>query len=329
MASNLLIYGARSGIQKAIRRGDPRLAKACFDIIWEEPEHRKWLLWRLPVLVFEDCWPMAGELAKAQKENVKLSAEDSKKAWQRFVILLTVARKNQDAAWLWYLAKHGEKNFDNVEFSLMREIVLAIPGDTPGKLPAFVLQEKLREATSRELTDYEKQACHVIEARRISGGMVSDQWNAISAQALIHLRGLPEEGVLGMIEDQRAVYSKLPIRPVTALPWFCFDMHTRPGQLAMRVWLKNHKTRLLNDEERLGTVWFQLTSAELGGMVLPNYNSIGRGAAHWSETIWQREKEESIAGWLGVSVAEMKKQWQANLTKVQELVEWAIRKNTE
>ena len=51
------LYIARSGIQKAVRRGDSALAKQCYDIMYSE--HFKWLLWRMPVLVLRmrGRWP--------------------------------------------------------------------------------------------------------------------------------------------------------------------------------------------------------------------------------------------------------------------------------
>lgn len=333
-ASKLLIYGARSGIQKAVRRGDPALARTCFEIIWEEKEHRQWLMWRLPVLVFEDCWIMAGELAKAREANALLQGEELKTAWLKFILQLAIARKNQDAAWLWYLARHGQKSYRQPEFMLMRDIVASVPNGQPGKLSAVILEEKLREGAGRELYDYEKRACRVVESRR-SGGMVSDQWNAISAQVLIHLRGLPEERVVRMLEEQKRSFAGTSLKMLESLPWFCFDMHTRPGMLAMRVWLKNHKTSLIDDEEKLGTVWFQLTSAAQGPKVLPVTRSCtteahGAGAPSWDECLWEREKLDSIAEWLGVTAPVMANHWERQcLPKVKELVEWAIRKSEE
>jgi hypothetical protein len=47
------ISGCRSGIQKAVRRGDLDLAKTCFDVLWNSREERSWFKWRLPVIVAE------------------------------------------------------------------------------------------------------------------------------------------------------------------------------------------------------------------------------------------------------------------------------------
>jgi hypothetical protein len=57
------LFGARSGIQKAIRRGDIDLAKTCFDLLWSEKSHQTWLKWRITVLVNEESWWLIGELS--------------------------------------------------------------------------------------------------------------------------------------------------------------------------------------------------------------------------------------------------------------------------
>lgn len=327
----LTIYGARSGIQKAIRRGDPSLSKTCFDIIWPETEHRNWLMWRLPVLVFEDCWTMAGELAKAQNNARGLSGDKLREHWLKFIIRLTIAVKNQDAAWLWYIAAKDTKPYPNPEFAAMKEIADRIPDDKPAKLPRVVVDEIISRYATHELTDYELDACSVIEGRRTSGGMASDQWNALAAQVLIHVRGLPEEPVLAMIESQRELYRGDRISTLDSLPWYCFDMHTRPGLMAMRVWLKNYKTSLFCDEDHIMTAWFQFESAKVGPKVLakatkfsPNSSDI----ADWKTSMWLHEKVDSLARWYGVSSQELMQKWGESVGKVEDLVVWALKKSS-
>jgi hypothetical protein len=323
--SATIIYGARSGIQKAVRRGDAALAKTCFDIIWQEAEHRKWLLWRMPVLVFEDCWPMAGELAKAQEKARGLKSGELKQHWLKFVIRLVIARKNQDAAWLWQIAKQGKPHM-HPEFVLMRGIVESVSGDQPGKLPTVVLESKLLAGAGRELTDYEHKACLIVDARRMSGGMVGDQWNAIAAQVLIYLRGLPETEILGMLDRQKTEFAKTSLKRLESLPWYCFDMHTRPGKMANRVFKKNYATRLLCDEDHIDTAWFQFTSAVLGYKVLPDFSKPVDNPT-WKTPIWLSPKEDSIASWYGVPLAELKEHWAQHEQKMKDLVEWAISKS--
>jgi len=249
-----------------------------------------------------------------------------REVWFKFLLRLTIAQKNQDAAWLWYLGVHGKTEYAHPEFTIMRNIAGRIPNDEPAKMPTIVLDKILKESISRELTDYEIQACKAVEARRLSGGMKSDQWNAISAQLLIHMRGLPESEVLDMLENQKQLFRDEKISTLQEIPWFCFDMHTRPGQMAMRVWLKNYKTKLFSDEDRLVTAWFQLESAMVGAKVLSDFSSIVENPT-WKLTQWHQAKLQSLADWYGVTVAEMREHWKEVMPKVKDLVQWAIKKS--
>jgi len=230
---------------------------------------------------------------------------------------------------LWYLAVHGKDDYSDIrEFSVMRHIASRIPGDAPAKMPSMVLADILQRASQRDLSDYERSACRIIEGRRLSGGMVSDQWNALSAQVLIHLRGLQENAVLDMVERQKHFFGSEKIATLQEIPWFCFDMHTRPGQMAMRVWLKNYKTALFSDEEKLGTAWFQLESAMLGAKVLPETCNLSN-AITWRDSQWLAAKLKSLADWYGVSVEELHMHWKRVMPKVKDLVLWAIKKSGE
>lgn len=327
VVTDTVIYGARSGIQKAIRRGEPTLAKTCFDILWDVPAHKKWLLWRLPVLVFEDCWTMAGELAEVQQSVRSLSDSDKKKEWLKFLIRLTIANKNQDASHLWYLALHGGMDFDHKEYGLMESLAEKAGRSKPDKIPYFVVMDFLKNETGIELGEYEEAACKTIDARRTSGGMVSDQWNALAAILLVHTRRLPKEEILQMLDKQKQVYKDEKIGKLSALPIYCFDMHTRPGMLAKRVFLKNHKTKLMFDEDHLDTLWFQAESAMIGTRVKPPHFVLSKNSRpSWKESMWEESKLESLARWYGVSISEMLKHWEQNRQKMFDIVEWAIKK---
>lgn len=326
-ASQLLIYGARSGIQKSIRRGEPSLTKTCFDIICSDPKHEQWLSWRLPVLVFEDCWPLLGDLALMQSIAKGKSKAEKRDLMFRFLIKLAISTKNQDAAWLWFIAAHGKREYEHVEFRAMREIAKFIFDDKPADLPYETVLEILSKYTTRNLTEYEKNACLVAEGRRKSGGMASDQWNALAAVVLIHLRGIEEMCIESMVAEQKKVFSGEKITFLNELPLCCFDMHTRPGLLAMKVWLKNHKTSLLCDNEHLATSWFQLESAKLGDRVKPEFVDYSDQASPTTiQSMWEQAKLEAIANWYGVSVNEMIAHWDEQKGKVFELVRWALTK---
>ena len=333
MPSANFLYGARSGIQKAVRRGDVSLARTCFDTLWPIPEHRKWLLWRIPVLVVEDCWIMSGELAKAQAAAKELSAssDELQRHWLKFIIQLTIATKAQDAAWLWYLAKCESGNpLDHAEWQMMREVVLMVeegnPEVLPSKFPHDRFEAFLRSRVRRELTPYEELAFAAVEARRRTGGMVADQWNCMSAALLIFMRGLPEATVQGMLQNQKGKYAGARVKCVTDLPWFCFDMHTRPGLRAASAFRKREANSLPFDKDKLNGAWFQLTSAKICPQVIGEILD-WRAVPHPNclQTVWLTEKREAIARELGMSLAQLEDYWlNVGEPKMRELIHWAL-----
>jgi hypothetical protein len=322
-----MLYGARSGIQKAVRRGDLSLGKTCFELLWSDKEQQQWFLWRIPVLVFEDCWIMAGELAKAQEGAANLDGESLRNHWLQFYLQLVIAVKNQDAGWMWYLTVHGKKDYSSVpEFAHMKRIVDELPCDTPEALQPSELSRRLKDIKGEmRHTDYEARAIESVEGRRMEG-RISDRWNSIAAQVIITMRGLPEEGVLCMLEEQKAAFADAPARTLDALPWYCYDMHTQPGRLALKVFQKHYATPFLCDEDHIDTAWFQFTSARLGEKVRPVFSEVV-GTPTWDTSMWQLPKEEAIADWYGIPLQVLQEHWQTWEPKMQDLVEWAVKKS--
>lgn len=85
------LYGCRSGIQKAIRRGDLPLAKQCFDALWANKAQRAWLKWRTVAIVQEECSYYLGELAEFLEKK-----SDDEREWRRIFYEVTLTLKNKD-----------------------------------------------------------------------------------------------------------------------------------------------------------------------------------------------------------------------------------------
>src|SRR5207244_13043277 len=55
----------KSGLQKAVRRGDAALAIRCFSALWNDPEGRDAVLRRLPIIAVEEQWRATAEVTGA------------------------------------------------------------------------------------------------------------------------------------------------------------------------------------------------------------------------------------------------------------------------
>lgn len=327
-----LIYAARSGIQKAIRRGEVSLAKTCFDIVWAEPKHRQWLKWRLPVFVFEDCWPMAGELALIQEQAKGLRGDDAYKAYRSAILKFTIAQKSKDASALWLLAVHGkstEAYADNAEFHAMKRLASLVIDEKVAALPYETVTDILHSEFQRDLTSYEKAACNAIEKRRQSGGMVSDQWNVLSALVLIYSRGLNQTEILEMLDVQKQKYAGQSVKRIGRLPLYCFDMHTRPGLQAKNLFLKNHSAEfpLFDTPDKLMTAWFSFESAKIGEAVKPQEISFSRDARPSTlQCMWTMEDRHNLERYYNCSYVSLLEEWQNAYKKLIKFVEWSVRR---
>jgi hypothetical protein len=335
--TNTMLYGARSGIQKAVRRGDPSLAKTCFDILWSIPAHRKWLLSRFRSIVFEDCWIMAGEYAKAVDSLGEKPIEDVmfRAGWLTFLLRLTIAKKNQDCGWGWHVVRHSENPVNFPEYKLVQKVFSFAVGGDPSKAGG-----KAEEYLSgiRELDAYEKAAFREAKRRSSLWGLESDRWMGLMAMALIVGRGLPEEEILEMLSQQKTRFSGVKVKTVAELPYYCFDMHTRPGKLALRVLKKSYvyghwpPTR---PKEALEPLVFHYMSAVVGESVWsPELLPIDYGQdvrVEWEEQAWFSLSKWSLAKWCDSPSPQELRKWffQEVEPKLRELIQWAVKKSLE
>jgi len=320
MKDDDLVYGARSGIQKAIRRGDLDLAKTCFDLLWAESKHRNWLKWRTPILVMEEVWWMAGELAELmQMENKQ------EKDWRRFIYLLTVVSKQKDAEPLVPLAGRLKVGIEEERIAVeLKKRLDAVNGD-PMKV-AFWLTEHLMDF--RKMSDYESAALETIRKRVFAGGMLGDRVGCLGVMILVAARGLKKEEVKRKIEEDwrlwKQKHGSKPPKTVN-LPWYVFDMHTMVGKMAMRVFLKYREQKGFGwvTERDLDDLWFYAESAWVPAWMRTDVED--PTVASPFEQVWWPIEERLRLSKNGMSPMETRRLWKKKMgAEMKKIVEWCI-----
>jgi len=325
MTAEARVYGARSAIQKAVRRGDVSLGLACFDLLNRDKKQQEWLRFRLPILVAEDCWTMAGDFAKA-----KAASKNDPQALRRFMARLLIAKKNQDANWLWSMAKDGAYRVEHPEWHLINEMITrADENGGPKRVALDQLLDLAERVTGvRDLTEYERGAVRVLDEKRRIGGLESDPYMCLTAIGLIHARRLPEAGVAAMLDEQKAVYKQVCLVEAPKFPEWCWDMHTRAGKMAMSAFMKQVRHPVIGTRDRLIEVWFHLESAAIGmNVVAERLDPADAARPRFDQEIWYGPGKTNMARICGAPLDEItalwEKEWRPRLF---ELVRWAMKK---
>lgn len=313
MTNEDILFGSRSGLHKAIRRGDLDLAATCFSALWANKVHRTWLKWRLPIIVFEEAWYMSTRCADVIKRG------DEERVWRRFVYELTLVRKSKDAAALRYLATAATK-LHHPEVLAMREVLDA--GD------ANEAVSRVLDATPRELTAYETQCANLCLNRSRLGGKVHDLWLCPSVISLLNQRALTPELVDAELAHgvrmwhKRSGHSKPRTIP---LPWHVFDKHTRLGQSALSVFMREHAKRYkIGSADDLWLAWFFLESARVPDDLLSvarlsqDFVYILTDNAWWSSYVKLRLKP----------VRAIVERWSEVRAELKKTIEWLVKERT-
>jgi len=314
------LYGCRSGIQKAVRRGDIPLGLLCFDSLWEDTTHRPWLLGRLSSIVVEDCWTMAAELAKAEAAYSDADTEETFEVFRKFYIKLCMAVKNQDAAALTYIKDMGRTSSRHKEFVTAMRIL-----DNWEGLSEFALMNLVAEAIPREqLNEYEQLMLGALVKRfNVHWGDYERKFAAL-AVALLFSRGITEKTISDMLTNQAAKYKGEPLSPAKELPWYVFDMHTRPGKMASAAFVK-HANKLGLTKEVFENFWFCAESMVVPERVIPQ--SVTADNVSALEQRWTGQAREDTFALVGMSLQEAMLYWEQTMLKdVRKMVEWGISK---
>lgn len=312
-------WGCRSGIQKAIRRGDLDLANTCFTTLWRFKQDRQWLKWRAVTLAVEEAWHLAGALA-----DLYISRSEEESDWRAMIYKMTIATKSKDAYALWMLCSNGCE-IDHQEANLMTE--WSRPSEEPSKLSGDLVSS-LKQL--RPFSAYESKALDMLSLRTDQGGMLIDRQMCLAAMILIALRGLLQERV---DEDIKAGARKWKERvkekrnPVTvSLPWYIFDMHTQAGRHALNIFtrykLKKYPGMTADDFKR---IWFHLESAFTPNVLLKCTLKDERLTE--LDSRWWMPWLATALSFDGKIMPDVKQLWDSSLKKeIRQIVCWVIQK---
>lgn len=325
-------YGCRSGIQKAIRRGNLDLAKTCFDALWADKEHQNWLKWRAPILVAEEAWYFGGML----HELVTSDHVDEEKDWRRFIYKLTTAVKNKDACGLYDVSamlrsEEPPEALNGLDSQEVEAMVFWM--DEADGNPNGIADEACEacEVGRADISDYEKGALNVFRRRMKSGGMFVDRWLCLAAMVLVVSRGIEKEAVEKAAADGVSHWAAEAggRKPRTVnLPWYVFDMHTAPGKMALAIFMKNHAKRVrIESKEDFEELWFVRESGFVPNSMVRTAENEDK--ATFLDTVWvrlaEREKEKLRFG--GRSTAD--RLWKRSYPEISSIVRWCLEKREE
>lgn len=267
MSDNDRLFGARSGIQKGIRRGDLDLVKTCFDILWNTKTQRNWLKWRLTVLVFEECWPMLGKLCEFYDTKPKEETE-----YRRFIYQLTLATKSKDAEYqilinapVDFFTAEQWRHYELQNVKLLHD---QIEDNDPATVVDSLFEETTVNSPRGKISDYEKNAIRLLRKRVGMGGMLGDRMSCLSTMMLISFRGLDKKRTEADIKNGAKKWYKRvgqARQPRTVpMPWYAFDMHTQAGKIGGRIFEK-HKLRKYSgmDAAKFYSIWFFCESGKM------------------------------------------------------------------
>jgi len=263
MLNNDFRWGCRSGIQKAIRRGDLDLANTCFNTLWRSKEDRHWLFWRSVILVTEEAWQLIGELS----ELILLGSQDEA-AWRGMIYKTVAATKSKDAEALLklYLANGNETKIAHSEYELLLELLNHSIEYDRESISDYI-------GKIRELSEYEQKAFDLLASRAMYGGQPGDRRRCIVTILLLALRGITKDLIDEDIRKGLKLWRERvgeTRNPVTVnLPWYVFDLHTKPGLLAYRVFVKKYLSKYKGMSERdFKRIWFHAESAHIPNRLL-------------------------------------------------------------
>ena len=261
---------------------------------------------------------MAAELAKAEAASV--DADAALAVFRQFYVNLCMAVKNQDAAALTYLKDMGRTSSQHKEFVTAIRIFHNWEG-----LSESVLMDLVAEAFPREqLNEYEQLMLGALVKRfNVPWGDYERKFAAV-AVALLVSRGITEQTISDMLANQAAKYKGEPVRPAKELPWYVFDMHTRPGKMASAAFVK-HANKLGLTKEVFENFWFCAESMVVPDRVSPK--SVTADNVSALEHRWTDQARADTFALAGMKLQEAMLYWEQTMSKdVRKMVEWGISK---
>lgn len=324
MKADDIIYGARSAVQKSIRRGDLDLCKTAIDILWADSTQRQWLKWRSPTLAIEEAWYMGAEL-----QELIESKSDKEKDWRKFLYKLCLTKKTRDATALWRLCDLGwaidSGENEIIEMYKWKKKVIGNGGD-----PASVVDELVSHVEKVvEMSSYEEEALKFFRDRVFMGGMLGDRCQCLGAIVLLMNRPIDRKEVLSLISNGKERWKKKINRVAPRainLPWYVFDAHTQAGGMAMKVFMKKQAAKYgFSDTEHFRKAWFVLESAYIPPDMVDEENPVNAVSAY-QQTWWPYFVEE-ILDMGGHKHDYWKQKWDSKICgEMEKIVNWCLDK---
>lgn len=327
-----LIYGARSGIQKAIRRGDLDLAKTCFDLLWGDKSQQNWLKWRMTTLVLEEAWHMAGELNKLQQKEDPTGAD-----YRALIYKLTLCSKSKDAVGLWFIINEFPKvslDFDEINLMKHWNQRYQANGKDEGMICDEIYETAVGNPEYTELTAYEISALQSMRRRSKMGGMTGDRCICMSAMLLTISRGLDPDLIQSDLKKQAKKWKAIVDRgkPITVeMPWYAFDMHTQCGKIAKSIFGRNKLDHYSNlSVEKFSSLWFWCESAFTPPYLLQLKRPQDEQKANCLDTIWYAPYLKRKLPYAQYTAKEVVRLWSRSMRRdIQGCVEWIVNKRSE
>lgn len=335
MSDNDRLFGARSGIQKGIRRGDLDLVKTCFDVLWNDKTQKNWLKWRLPVLVFEECWPMLGELHEFYESKPKEEGH-----YRKFIYQLTLATKSKDAEYQLLINAPSEfftsQQWNHYELQNVKLLHNQIEDNDPASVVDSLFEETTIRSPRGKISNYEKDAIRLLRKRAGMGGMLGDRMSCLSTMMLISFRGLnkkktQEDIKQGVKRWYKRIGQKRQPRTIS-LPWYAFDMHTQAGKIGGRIFEKHKMEKYPGlTPEKFYQLWFFCESGNMESSLIhwkvDGFDTMTRFDPY--DTIWWIPIMKHSLAYGKYSPRNVKDNWMATMREdVQGCVKWILNKRS-
>ncbi len=238
----------KSAVQKAVRRGSEGGIVWAVRRLWETPDGRRWLIWRIPIIAAEEAWPVLGVVGARVKEMGRGLPQDEQ-IDSLIGIIQGMARlaKNKDAGGLEGILAAVQKPLGKWKPEIPdREI--------------YELAQRVFQMERREMWRYLHEQAHdspavhtLIRAaawRYPQGGMPGDRLLLITS-AVLAVKSP------AIVDAQVAAYDATPnLCQEERPPWTAADMHTGPGKQALHMVAATARI----NPKTLSELWFMLES---------------------------------------------------------------------
>lgn len=339
MNENILIEGAKTGLEIAIRRNDLNLLKTCFDILWSSKAtsaSRNWLRWRIRTIVMESAIHMMGEYAafanRMIDKQIVVNSKEDERAHRAFLYKLAVSWKNPDAVALQGLCRmQNETPKENcicdLEFS--KSWWWLRYADEHGLVEAA---DNLYKYLTHEVwppgfwnvtdTDYKRHAVSILKGLVTSAGPQRERETALVGMILHGRRLFLQEIVAARWQQRIEEFLKAPDiqKPkIVELPWYVYDPHTSVGSRVLDAFKRKR--------EIVSVMWRTCETLKIPKNAMQIEPVSHKTNPDNGESIWWLSYLKRVLVSTGMSAREALLEWKENYAqKVEKLVKKELKR---